>query len=86
MERPFGANLARSSMRSMPWIAANHKKEDDTSVSMLIGRTADLRGCRLFSFERLSSSLRRASPCLEQDAKPRIFAVQSNVRYLAAAV
>ena len=32
MKQPFGAKLARSYSRSMPWIAANHKKEDDASV------------------------------------------------------
>jgi hypothetical protein len=35
MKLPFGAKLARSSMRSMLWIAANHKNEGAALVSML---------------------------------------------------
>ena len=35
MKQPFGAKLAGSYMRSMPWIAANHKKEGVDSISMI---------------------------------------------------
>jgi hypothetical protein len=31
----FGANPAKSCLRSMPWIAANHKNEHGASVSMI---------------------------------------------------
>jgi len=36
MKQPLGAKLARSYLHSMPWIAANHKKEDAASVSTII--------------------------------------------------
>src|SRR5215471_13396992 len=35
MKQPFGAKLARSSMRSMAWIAANHKNEVAVPVSTI---------------------------------------------------
>ncbi len=53
MKRPFGAKLAGSYMRSMPWIAANHKKEGAAPVSMSGENCADLRRSRLLSLERI---------------------------------
>jgi len=35
MKQQFGAKLARSYMRSVPWIDINHKKEDADAVSMI---------------------------------------------------
>ena len=40
MKQPFGAKLARSCFRSMPWTAAIHKKED--AVSALPGLNLSL--------------------------------------------
>ena len=34
MKQLCGARFARRSLPSMPWIAANHKKENDVSVSV----------------------------------------------------
>jgi len=36
MKQRFGVRLAESYMRSMLWIAANHKKEGAASVSMIV--------------------------------------------------
>jgi hypothetical protein len=35
MKQQFGAKLARSYMRSVPWIDINHKKEDADAVSII---------------------------------------------------
>jgi hypothetical protein len=35
MKRRFGAKVAKPYMRSMPWIVANHKKEDALPVLMI---------------------------------------------------
>jgi hypothetical protein len=58
MKQRFGVRLAESYMRSRLWIAANHKKEDTASVSMIAqnwrrsGATiADFRGKQFAGLE-----------------------------------